>query len=147
MKRPYIIGFYGYSNCGKTTLIERVIKVLTEQGLHIAVIKQSGHPVSMDTSGKDTARFTLAGADPVVLSSECEIAIKTRTLLKIDEIIDLFSKIKILDLVLIESARDVEIKKIRIGLIELRENTIWTYDGDFDKLITIIKNGGLVCIK
>jgi hypothetical protein len=46
------------------------------------------------------------------------------------------------DIIIIESANDSAILKIRIGDIEIRENTIWTYDGNFEKLVKIILNGG-----
>lgn len=143
MNKPIIFGFYGYSNSGKTSLIERVIKELTEQGRQISVIKQSGHSVSMDTPGKDTYRFTLAGAGLVVLASESETSIIINKQLPIREIIKINAKINEMDIILVESARDAEFKKIRIGDIALRENTIWTYDGDFNKLINLIKNGGM----
>ena len=72
MKKPIIVGFYGYSNSGKTTLIERLIQELVSRGKKVSAIKQSGHPVSLDTEGKDTHRFSKAGADPVILSSTIE---------------------------------------------------------------------------
>ena len=142
MKKPTTIGFYGYSNSGKTTLIERLIQELCRRGMKIAAIKQSAHPVSMDSEGKDTFRFTKAGADPVILSSEIETNIKFNKSLGIDEIIKLISGINKPDIIIIESARDTKIRKIRIGDIELRENTFWTYSGNFDELVEKILNGG-----
>jgi len=142
MKKPIIVGFYGYSNSGKTTLIEKLIKELNLRGKKVSAIKQSGHPVSMDSEGKDTFRFSLAGANPVVLSSSIETSIKTNKQLKIKEITELITKINRPDIIIIESARDSEIIKIRIGGIELRDNTIWTYNGNFEELVGKILDGG-----
>ncbi|MDP2965620.1 MAG: molybdopterin-guanine dinucleotide biosynthesis protein B [Pelolinea sp.] len=142
MGKPIVIGFYGYSDSGKTTLIERLIQELTLRGKKIAAIKQSSHPVSMDSQGKDTCRFTQAGADPVVLSSSIETNIKFNKALGIDEIIKFITTIQQVDIIIIESARDAEIMKIRIGDIELRENTFWTYNGNFEELVNKIVNGG-----
>ena len=142
MKKPVIVGLYGYSNSGKTTLLERLIRELCGRGMKIAAIKQSAHPVSMDSEGKDTFRFTKAGANPVVLSSEIETNIKFNKSLGIDELIKIISSINKPDLIIIESARDTKIRKIRIGDIELRENTFWTYSGNFDELVEKILNGG-----
>jgi molybdopterin-guanine dinucleotide biosynthesis protein B len=142
MKKPIIVGFYGYSNSGKTTLIEKLIKELNLRGKKVSAIKQSGHPVSMDSEGKDTFRFSLAGANPVVLSSSIETSIKTNKQLKIKEITELITKINRPDIIIIESARDSEIIKIRIGDIELRDNTIWTYNGNFEELVGKILDGG-----
>ena len=43
-----------------------------------------------------------------------------------------------IDLVIVESARDPEIPKIRLGEIEERSNTLWTYDGDYRRLLELI---------
>ena len=142
MGKPIVIGFYGYSDSGKTTLIERLIKELTLRGKKIAAIKQSSHPVSMDSQGKDTCRFTQAGADPVILSSSIETDIKIKKSIEIDEIIKFITTIQPVDIIFVESARDAKIRKIRIGDIELRENTFCTYDGNFEELVNKIVNGG-----
>ncbi len=140
-KIPIVIGLYGYSSSGKTTLIERLIRELKIKGLRVSAVKQSGHPVSLDTEGKDTQRFARAGADPVVLTSTIETNVRFNRPLKIKEIIELIATIDAPDIVIIESARDEEIKKIRIGDIDLRKNTIWTYDGNFDNLIEKVMKG------
>jgi molybdopterin-guanine dinucleotide biosynthesis protein B len=147
METPFVIGFYGYSDSGKTTLIERLIEELTLRGKKVSAIKQSSHPVSMDTGGKDTFRFTRAGADPVVLSSSIETDFKISRPLGINEIIQCITAIQPVDIIIIESARDAEIKKIRLGDIELRENTVWTYNGNFEELVNKIVNGGEACIR
>ncbi len=142
MSNPIVIGFYGYSNSGKTTLIDQLIRELNRRGKRVAAIKQSGHPVSMDSDGKDTYHFTLAGADPVVLSSTIETTIKISKSIETSEIVSLIIAINQPEIIIIESAHDSEIIKIRIGDIELRENTIWTYDGNFEILVEKILNGG-----
>jgi molybdopterin-guanine dinucleotide biosynthesis adapter protein len=142
MTKPIVIGFYGYSNSGKTTLIEKVIKELASRGKKVATIKYSGHAASMDTQGKDTHRFTQAGADPVVLSSSLETTIKISNPLELKKILSLLMDVQPIDIIIIEGAKEAGVRKIRIGDIELRENTTWTYDGNFDLLIEKILNGG-----
>jgi len=142
MGKPIVIGFYGFSDSGKTKLIEKLIQELTSRGKKIAAIKQSSHPASMDIPGKDTYRFTHAGANPVVLSSSIETDIKINKSLGIDEIIKFITTVQQVDIIIVESARNTEIRKIRIGDIELREKTIWTYDGNFDDLVNKVLNGG-----
>ena len=58
-----VIGFAAYSGVGKTTLIEKLVRRLKEKGLRVAVVKHDGHAFSMDREGKDTWRYTRAGAD------------------------------------------------------------------------------------
>ena len=64
-----VLGFSGFSGCGKTTLIEKLIPLLKKKGLKVAVIKHDGHDFDMDKEGKDTYRFSKAGADTVMISS------------------------------------------------------------------------------
>ena len=141
-KKPLVVGFYGFSNSGKTTLIERLIQELVSRGNNVSAIKQSGHPVSLDLEGKDTHRFSKAGADPVILSSTIATNVMFNKPLETNEIIDLIATINKPDIIIIESVRDKDIMKIRIGDIEIREKTIWTYDGNFELLIEKILNGG-----
>jgi len=142
MKKPIVVGFYGYSNSGKTTLIERLIRELMSRGKKISAIKQSKHPVSLDIEGKDTYRFSKAGADPVILSSTVETNVLFNRPLEINEIIELITTINKPDIIIIESARDAAIMKIRVGDIDMRENTVWTYEGNFELLIEKILSGG-----
>ena len=59
---PPILSIVGYSNSGKTTLMEKLVTGLTAQGLRIATIKHSHHQPEMDTPGKDSWRHKQAGA-------------------------------------------------------------------------------------
>lgn len=63
-----VIGIAGFSGSGKTTLIERLIPVLKEEGLSVAVIKHDGRD-HIDPIGKDTDRFMAAGARSVSIAS------------------------------------------------------------------------------
>lgn len=62
-----ILAISGYSGCGKTTLITKLIPLLREAGLRVAVIKHTHHAVEWDTPGKDSWRHRHAGADQVML--------------------------------------------------------------------------------
>jgi molybdopterin-guanine dinucleotide biosynthesis adapter protein len=57
-----IVNICGYSNSGKTTLIEYLVSKCIEDGLSTAVMKHFKHEFQLDTSGKDTHRFFNAGA-------------------------------------------------------------------------------------
>ena len=45
------IGFIGYSNTGKTTLIEKLIPLLRARGLRVSAIKNAHHGFDMDRPG------------------------------------------------------------------------------------------------
>jgi len=57
-----VITFVGHSGSGKTTLIERLVRELTQRSLRVATIKHAHHSVQLDTPGKDSWRYTQAGA-------------------------------------------------------------------------------------
>ncbi|GAB5605539.1 molybdopterin-guanine dinucleotide biosynthesis protein B [Sideroxyarcus sp. TK5] len=57
-----IVSIVGHSGSGKTTLIEKLVRELTQRGLRVATIKHAHHKVGLDTPGKDSWRYTQAGA-------------------------------------------------------------------------------------
>jgi molybdopterin-guanine dinucleotide biosynthesis protein B len=138
MKEPRVIGFYGVSGSGKTTLIEKLCQDLSSHGIRFAVIKQSDKTIRMDQPGKDTYRFQDAGAKVVALASQSETDLIINRALTISAIVDLIRAAGDIDLVIVESCNDPAIPKIRLGEIEERDNTIWTFDGDFQKLLSLV---------
>ncbi|MFA5629251.1 MAG: molybdopterin-guanine dinucleotide biosynthesis protein B [Dehalococcoidales bacterium] len=70
-----IISFVGRHNCGKTTVLEKVIPVLKEKGYKLAIIKHHKGDVEFDVPGKDTWRLAEAGSDVVVISTPQKTAI------------------------------------------------------------------------
>ncbi len=66
------------SNSGKTTLIEKVIPLLKERGLRVAVIKHASAGFDLDLPGKDSWRFREAGADAVLLVGPDRLALQKR---------------------------------------------------------------------
>ena len=68
-ERPILSIAAPASGTGKTTFIERLIPHLATHGVRTAVIKSDSHGFQLDTAGKDTARFTAAGARAVAVSA------------------------------------------------------------------------------
>lgn len=65
-----IFAFSGFANSGKTTLLSKVIKILTDKGIRVATIKHDGsHKIVVDQAGKDTWQHRDAGALVTVISS------------------------------------------------------------------------------
>lgn len=64
-----VFGIAGWSNSGKTTLIEKVIPCLIARGLRVAVIKHAHHGFDLDRPGKDSFRHREAGATQVLMLS------------------------------------------------------------------------------
>ncbi len=57
-----VIAVCGIKNSGKTTLLVRLVKAMTERGFKVAVIKHDGHDFTCDVPGTDSYRFWEAGA-------------------------------------------------------------------------------------
>jgi molybdopterin-guanine dinucleotide biosynthesis protein B len=66
---PPVLALIGRPNCGKTTLIEKLIPALAVRGVRVGTIKHHHGDIQMDTPGKDTWRHKHAGAKAVLLSS------------------------------------------------------------------------------
>jgi molybdopterin-guanine dinucleotide biosynthesis protein B len=139
MKDPLIIGFYGKSDSGKTTLITDIIKKLKTEFHNVATVKITDKKIGIDKKGKDTWKHAKSGANLVVFKTEVETDFILKQTKTEKEIIEQIKKIGDYDIIILEGSKHKEIPKIRIGNIEERENTIFNYSNDFQKLIDFIK--------
>ena len=140
MKKSKILGFYGESKSGKTTLITKLIKHLSVDGLNVATVKITDKKIKLDSKEKDTWKLSEAGSNLVVLSSAIETDYLVKKKQTINDIIENISNIGHFDIIIVEGANDKETPKIRLGKIKQRVNTVFTYDGDFEKLLDFVKN-------
>jgi len=138
MSTPTIFGIYGKSDTGKTTLITKLVSQLTKQGYRIATIKQTKKAISLDSVNKDTWRHHKAGAELVVFSSRCETDLFLYKVLNSSEIIRRISSFGYYDLILVEGADDLDIPKIQLGTGKKRYNTITSYKGNIEEILTLI---------
>jgi molybdopterin-guanine dinucleotide biosynthesis protein B len=98
-KTPPVLAVSGYKDSGKTTLIERVLPLLADRGLRVAVVKRDGHLFDADTPGADTWRFLRAGASgTAVFDREKYMLVKKEAVLE-DRLFEAFSDA---DLILLE---------------------------------------------
>lgn len=108
-----IITFVGKSGTGKTTLLEQLIPMLKARGLRLAVLKHDAHHFEMDKPGKDTYRFTAAGADVVTISNAEKFAMIERPPEELS-LRDIISRLPQVDLVLTEGYKKSRYPKIEI---------------------------------
>lgn len=64
-----IFGIAGYSNSGKTTLIEKLLPLFIAHRLRVALIKHAHHTFDVDQPGKDSFRHRHAGCSEVLVTS------------------------------------------------------------------------------
>ena len=108
--------FAGYSNCGKTTLIEQIIPLLRQQGLRVSVVKHAHHRFDVDHPGKDTWRHREAGAFEVVAASDKRLMLvrefEQAAQLSVHHLIaELYTGV---DWVLVEGFKDSDLLKIEV---------------------------------
>ncbi len=137
-----VFGFYGESDSGKTTLIVQLVKQLSKEGYHVATVKQTNKGISMDTANKDTWRHHQAGAHLVVFSSRSETDFLLDAPLRFSEMLRRIAVFGSFDVILVEGVSDPDIPKIQVGLGKKRRNTIATYTGNFQEILTLIKKKG-----
>ncbi len=106
-----MLSFCGWPGAGKTTLLEKLIPVLRAQGLRLALLKSDGHDFQMDKPGKDSWRFTQAGAELTVLSNGSHAAfLENRPL----DLAALRARIRDVDLILGEGWHGADIPLIEV---------------------------------
>ena len=103
--------FVAFSGTGKTTLLEKLVVELKTRGLRVAVIKHDAHKFEIDREGKDSWRFTHAGADVTILASIDKTAIMENRFVPLDT---LLNKITDVDIILTEGFKFGEWPKIAI---------------------------------
>ncbi|MDD3519441.1 MAG: molybdopterin-guanine dinucleotide biosynthesis protein B [Chromatiales bacterium] len=70
-----VLGFAAWSGTGKTTLLTRLIPILRERGLRIAMIKHAHHAFDIDQPGKDSYELRKAGAAQMLIASSHRFAL------------------------------------------------------------------------
>ena len=94
-----VISFVGFSGTGKTTLIEKLIRSLKADGVRVAVVKHDVHGFEMDQEGKDTWRFTQAGADMTLIASPEKSAVLDQ---RPGDLWSMLARVHDVDLVIVE---------------------------------------------
>lgn len=70
-----IYGVVGWKNAGKTGLMERLVRNISDRGITVSTVKHAHHTFDVDHPGKDSFRHRQAGASEVLLASSNRIAL------------------------------------------------------------------------
>ncbi len=126
-----VFAFAAYSGTGKTTLIEGVVKVLKSKGLRVAVVKHDAHRFEIDHEGKDSWRFSRAGADVTVISSPEKTATVEQRSLTLQQVLE---PIHDVDLILVEGYKNEDLPQIGIA----RQATGKGFTSSLDRYIAVV---------
>lgn len=103
--------FAGYSNTGKTTFIEKLIAEFKSRGIRVGVLKHDSHGFQMDHEGKDTWRFSQAGADMVAIASNTQFAVIENRGVSLEDALEAFHDV---DLIITEGYKFRDHPKIAV---------------------------------
>lgn len=106
-----VVGFVGYSNSGKTTIVSRLVSILKNRGYRVAAIKHASHGYDMDMPGKDSWQHFEAGADQVVVVGPDSFSHHHRGPAQLLEILDAITGV---DIILVEGFKGEAVPKIEI---------------------------------
>ena len=133
-----LLGFSAFSGTGKTTLLEKLIPLLVEKGLRIALVKHSHHDIELDSPTKDSYRLRKAGAHQVVLAgTHRSILFHENESVKDSLLCDQLALLKTdnLDLVLIEGYRDIAFPKIELHRQSLNKPLLYKDDSNIIAIV------------
>ena len=110
-----VIGFAGWKNSGKTTLVEGLIRVLTARRLRVSTGKHAHHSFQIDEPGKDSYRHRAAGATEVVVASHKRWAlIHEQSRPAEPDLEEILARMSEVDLVLVEGFKGFPFDKIEV---------------------------------
>jgi molybdopterin-guanine dinucleotide biosynthesis adapter protein len=122
------IAFIAYSGTGKTTLIEKLVKQFTQQGIRVSVIKHTHHHFDIDRPGKDSYRHREAGAGEILLVSDQRWVLMHELKEAAEPSVEeQLSKLSPCDLVIVEGFKEAKIPKIelwRADHLECSQNSL-----------------------
>lgn len=129
MTKQKIIGIVGWKNSGKTTLVEALIRKMTDRGFHLSSVKHAHHAFDIDIPGKDSYRHRQAGAREVIVVSGQRWALMHETVGPVEPgLEELLPKLAPCDLVVIEGYKHGAHPKIEVARSARSEGLIADLD-------------------
>lgn len=133
-QKPLVFCVSGFSDSGKTGLIERLINEFIENGMSVGVIKHDGHDAFSDLPGSDTDRFKSAGAKSTIVFSDKRYSYSCASKKGPDDLIRMMASSEDPpDVIIIEGLKDSSYPKVEV----IREEV-------FDK--SVCSEETLICI-
>jgi len=140
-RKPAVMAFVAWSGTGKTTLVESLVKLAHEGGLRVGALKHDAHRFEIDTPGKDSHRFTAAGATATMIVSAEKLALVRRhdSPPPVQELIrDHFSDC---DLVLVEGWKMSTLPRIEVHRPELGNSLLCRHEKHDAHLVAVASDG------
>ena len=124
-----VFGIAGWSNAGKTTLIERMLPILGGLGLRVSIVKHAHEKFDVDQPGKDSFRFREAGSREVLISSPTRWALMREHRGAAEPgLAELLSHLSACDLALVEGWKREAIPKLEVHRVANGKPLLWPDD-------------------
>lgn len=120
------------SNSGKTTLIEKLIKISINEKIKLGILKHHSHNKEFDCEGKDTAIFSNAGALQVGLMNQNQ-GVFFINKVNIYKMIDLFEDV---DFIILEGFKESSFPKIEVYRKEVGKLPL-CFENKIDNILAI----------
>lgn len=115
-----VLGLAGWKNSGKTTLMVRLVTLLTDRGLRVSTVKHADHNFDVDQPGKDSYRHRAAGATEVVVASAKRWALMHELRQESEpDLTALLEHMSDVDLVLVEGFKKFSHDKVEVFRAEI----------------------------
>ncbi len=113
-----LVGFCAFSGTGKTTLLTKLIPILSAKGIRLAVVKHAHHNFDVDHKEKDSYKLRHAGAAQMLISSSRRWALvselnENQPELSLSDLIEQIDH-KNIDLILVEGFKKSPLPKIEL---------------------------------
>ncbi|WP_079908637.1 molybdopterin-guanine dinucleotide biosynthesis protein B [Paenibacillus sp. 32352] len=117
------IGFAGFSDSGKTTLISRLVKHYQNQGIRVGVIKHDAHGHYKEAAGSDSSQYIHAGASAAIVVSPESYIVYRREPHTLEQMVEKLQS-EALDLILVEGFKQGKHDQIALFRSEEQANII-----------------------
>jgi molybdopterin-guanine dinucleotide biosynthesis protein MobB len=122
--------FYGPSGLGKTKAITKIIEELEKEGYSCVCLKHLPHEEFLNKPGKDTYKFSKAGAKLVIGHGRKEIAFSMGSPIRLEQLLEKIEKIARPDVLLVEGYKKSKLPQL-IGANK--------FDQDPERITSFIK--------
>lgn len=133
---PPIITVVGYSDAGKTTIIEKLVPELKQRGYRVGTVKHAAHGFAVDREGKDSWRHQKAGADIAAVAGPDKIAMVINT--PGETFQTLRRMMTGVDLIVAEGFKSAAMPKLEVLRQAVHTNPLFLEDPDLFALMTDI---------
>jgi molybdopterin-guanine dinucleotide biosynthesis protein B len=136
-----VIGVAGFKNAGKTTLVEKLVRELSQRGYRVSTVKHAHHSFDIDHEGRDSFRHRQAGASEVAVISSQRWAIIHELRDEPEPSFDaILAKLASSDLVIVEGYKHGSHDKIEVRNLALDHPKL---AGGDPTIVAIAANGAL----